>query len=58
MRQLILIFSLLISLNLIGADFKIDTITVNSEILSENRTILIFTPDGLKNTDTVPGDEL
>jgi predicted alpha/beta superfamily hydrolase len=53
MRQLILIFSLLISLNLIGADFKIDTITINSEILSENRTILIFTPYGLKNADTV-----
>ena len=53
MRQLIMIFPLLISLNLIGADFEIDTIQIDSEILSENRTILIFTPQGLKNTDTI-----
>ena len=38
---------------MIGADFKIDTLTIDSKILSESRMILIFTPTGFKNTDSV-----
>ncbi len=53
MRQFITILILLASINLIGAGFNIDTITINSTILSESRTILLLTPCGLKNTDTV-----
>ena len=45
--------TLLTSINMIGADFKIDTLTIDSKILSESRMILIFTPTGLKRTDSV-----
>lgn len=53
MRYLLFFSILLISLNSKGTNFDIDTLIINSKILSENRTILIFTPHRLTNTDTV-----
>jgi len=44
----------LTSTRLTGADFVIDTLTIDSKILSESRTILIFKPTGLINTDSIP----
>ena len=53
MKNNIFIFILLISVNLTGAEFKTDTISIYSEILSENRTILLFTPQDIKKSDSV-----
>ena len=53
MKNKILILSLLISLKVTGEDFKTDTLKIYSEILSENRTLFLFTPNNLKKSDTV-----
>ena len=53
MRHLIIFFLFLASKNLIGADYNIDTLTIESKILSETRTILVFTPDRIISSDSV-----
>jgi predicted alpha/beta superfamily hydrolase len=53
MRKLLIIFPLLIPINLFGRDYKIDTVTINSKILLEDRTILIFTPQEFNYSDAV-----
>ena len=52
MRRLLLILILGQSIHLLGADFKVDTVKLYSSILSENRSVLVFTPKEFKSTDS------
>ena len=53
MKYLFIVLSLVLPIKLFGADLKIDTITIKSSVLSETRSILVFTPKGFKSTDSV-----
>ena len=53
MRYSIIILLSLASINLIGSGYDIDTLTIESEILAETRTLLVFTPDEIINSDSV-----
>lgn len=41
------------SLSVLATNYQIDTICINSKILNETRTILIFKPIGIQKTDSV-----
>jgi uncharacterized protein len=53
MRYLFITLSIVLPIKLFGADLKIDTIIMKSSILSGDRTILVYTPEGFKSTDSV-----
>jgi predicted alpha/beta superfamily hydrolase len=55
MRQFILLISLLTSIKNFSQDinYTIDTIQVKSEILNENRSIIVYKPQNILETDSV-----
>lgn len=53
MRHLFYIFILTFSINLFGVDYIIDTVSIHSNKLNEDRTILVFKPVDLIVTDSV-----
>jgi hypothetical protein len=50
---LIVFLSILFSFNSIASDYKIDTLIINSKVLTENRTIIIYIPTEINTTDPV-----
>ena len=53
MRHLITILILFFSITLFAKDYTVDTVTINSSVLSEERVILIFKPTGLEQADSI-----
>jgi len=53
MKYLITVWTLFYSIVLLATDYHIDTVRMTSTVLNETRIILIFTPDGLQNNDSV-----
>ncbi len=53
MRQLITIMILISSIKVFGIEYKIDTVDIKSEILSETRKVYVFKPVDLTRSDSV-----